>query len=106
MYLLYYGVIDFYIGFLAGVKALPLPGLAVSARSPAHAGRYLIGLIETFWSGYYSLSTGRRGVLHPGHCADFLPSGLLGRPEARRSEMATTTVAAPLTLARLGSSGS
>jgi branched-chain amino acid transport system permease protein len=35
MYLLYYGVIDFYIGFLAGVKAFTAPCSAASARCPA-----------------------------------------------------------------------
>jgi branched-chain amino acid transport system permease protein len=58
MYLLYYGVIDFYIGFLAGVKAFTAAVLGGIGSLPgAMLGGILIGLIETFWSGYFTSNT-------------------------------------------------
>ena len=56
MYLLYYGVIDFYIGFVAGVKAFTAAVLGGIGSLPgAMLGGMLIGLIETFWSAYFSI---------------------------------------------------
>jgi branched-chain amino acid transport system permease protein len=56
MYLLYYGVIDFYIGFVAGVKAFTAAVLGGIGSLPgAMLGGLLIGLIETFWSAYFSI---------------------------------------------------
>jgi branched-chain amino acid transport system permease protein len=76
MYLLYYGVIDFYIGFIAGVKAFTAAVLGGIGSLPgAMLGGILIGLIETFWSGYFLILA---VVLI------FLPSGLLGRPEVEK----------------------
>jgi branched-chain amino acid transport system permease protein len=86
MYLLYYGVIDFFIGFVAGVKAFTAAVLGGIGSLPgAMLGGLLIGLIETFWSAYF-----------PGEYKDvaafsilvlvliFLPSGILGRPEVEK----------------------
>src|SRR5476649_1002629 len=56
MYLLYYGVIDFFIGFIAGVKAFTAAVLGGIGSLPgAMLGGLLIGLIETFWSAYFSI---------------------------------------------------
>ena len=56
MFVLYYGVIDFYIGFLAGIKAFTAAVLGGIGSLPgAMLGGLLIGLIETFWAGYVSL---------------------------------------------------
>ena len=56
MFLLYYGVIDFYIGFLAGVKAFTAAVLGGIGSLPgAMLGGLLIGLIEAFWSGYFTV---------------------------------------------------
>ena len=56
MYLLYYGVVDFYIGFVAGVKAFTAAVLGGIGSLPgAMLGGLLIGLIETFWSAYFSI---------------------------------------------------
>jgi branched-chain amino acid transport system permease protein len=53
LYLLRYGVIDFYIGFLAGVKAFTAAVLGGIGSLPgAVLGGLMIGLIETFWSAY------------------------------------------------------
>ncbi|MBA3518148.1 MAG: branched-chain amino acid ABC transporter permease LivH [Rhizobiales bacterium] len=86
MYLLYYGVIDFYIGFLAGVKAFTAAVLGGIGSLPgAMLGGILIGLIETFWSGYFSLEykdVAAFSILVI--VLIFLPSGLLGRPEVEK----------------------
>lgn len=86
MYLLYYGVIDFYIGFLAGVKAFTAAVLGGIGSLPgAMLGGLLIGLIETFWSGYFTLEykdVAAFSILVI--VLIFLPSGLLGRPEVEK----------------------
>jgi branched-chain amino acid transport system permease protein len=86
MYLLYYGVIDFYIGFLAGVKAFTAAVLGGIGSLPgAMLGGILIGLIETFWSGYFSVEykdVAAFSIL--AIVLIFLPSGLLGRPEVEK----------------------
>lgn len=86
MYLLYYGVIDFYIGFLAGVKAFTAAVLGGIGSLPgAMLGGLLIGLIETFWSGYFSVEykdVAAFSIL--AIVLIFLPSGLLGRPAVEK----------------------
>ncbi|WP_062212006.1 branched-chain amino acid ABC transporter permease [Aureimonas sp. AU12] len=86
MYLLYYGVIDFYIGFLAGVKAFTAAVLGGIGSLPgAMLGGLTIGLIETFWSGYFSVEykdVAAFSIL--AITLIFLPSGLLGRPEVEK----------------------
>ena len=69
---LYYGVIDFFIGFLAGVKAFTAAVLGGIGSIPgAMLGGLVLGLIEAFWSGYFSIAVqGRGGVRHPGGGAD------------------------------------
>ena len=50
MFVMYYGVIDFYIGFLAGIKAFTAAVLGGIGSIPgAMLGGLLIGLIETFF---------------------------------------------------------
>jgi branched-chain amino acid transport system permease protein len=86
MYLLYYGVIDFYIGFVAGVKAFTAAVLGGIGSLPgAMLGGLLIGLIETFWSAYFSLEykdVAAFSVLIV--VLIFLPTGILGRPEVEK----------------------
>jgi branched-chain amino acid transport system permease protein len=86
MFLLYYGVIDFFIGFLAGIKAFTAAVLGGIGSLPgAMLGGLLIGLIETFWSGYFSVEY--KDVAAFSLLAIvliFLPSGLLGRPEVEK----------------------
>jgi branched-chain amino acid transport system permease protein len=83
MYLLYYGVIDFYIGFVAGVKAFTAAVLGGIGSLPgAMLGGLLIGLIETFWSAYFSIEykdVAAFSILII--VLIFLPTGILGRPE-------------------------
>jgi branched-chain amino acid transport system permease protein len=86
MFLLYYGVIDFYIGFLAGIKAFTAAVLGGIGSLPgAMLGGILIGLIETFWSGYFTVEykdVAAFSIL--AIVLIFLPSGLLGRPEVEK----------------------
>jgi len=86
MFLLLYGVIDFYIGFLAGVKAFTAAVLGGIGSLPgAMLGGLLIGLIEVFWSGYFSVEykdVAAFSIL--AIVLIFLPSGLLGRPEVEK----------------------
>ncbi len=86
MFTLYYGVIDFYIGFLAGIKAFTAAVLGGIGSLPgAMLGGLLIGLIETFWSAYFSLEykdVAAFSVL--AIVLIFLPSGLLGRPDVEK----------------------
>ncbi|WP_026379672.1 ABC transporter permease subunit [Afifella pfennigii] len=86
MFLLYYGVIDFYIGFLAGVKAFTAAVLGGIGSLPgAMLGGLAIGLIETFWSGYFSVEykdVAAFSIL--AITLIFLPSGLLGKPEVEK----------------------
>ena len=83
MFLLLYGVIDFYIGFLAGVKAFTAAVLGGIGSLPgAMLGGLLIGLIEVFWSGYFSVEykdVAAFSILVI--VLIFMPSGLLGKPE-------------------------
>ena len=86
MFLLYYGVIDFYIGFLAGVKAFTAAVLGGIGSLPgAMLGGVLIGLIETFWSGYFSVEykdVAAFSIL--AIVLIFMPEGLLGKPEVEK----------------------
>jgi branched-chain amino acid transport system permease protein len=86
MYLLYYGVIDFYIGFVAGVKAFTAAVLGGIGSLPgAMLGGLLIGLIEVLWSAYFSVEykdVAAFTILIL--VLIFLPSGILGRPEVEK----------------------
>jgi len=86
MHLLYYGVIDFYIGFVAGVKAFTAAVLGGIGSLPgAMLGGLLIGLIETFWSAYFSIEykdVAAFSILVI--VLIFLPTGILGRPEVEK----------------------
>jgi branched-chain amino acid transport system permease protein len=86
MFLLYYGVIDFFIGFLAGVKAFTAAVLGGIGSLPgAMLGGLLIGLIETFWSAYFTVQykdVAAFSILVL--VLIFMPTGILGRPEVEK----------------------
>ncbi len=86
LYLLRYGVIDFYIGFLAGVKAFTAAVLGGIGSLPgAVLGGLLIGLIETFWSAYFSVQykdVAAFSIL--ALVLILMPTGLLGRQEVEK----------------------
>jgi branched-chain amino acid transport system permease protein len=86
MVTLYYGVIDFFIGFLAGMKAFTAAVLGGIGSLPgAMLGGLLIGLIEAFWAGYFDAAykdVAVFGILIL--VLIFRPSGLLGRAEVEK----------------------
>jgi branched-chain amino acid transport system permease protein len=86
MVTLYYGVIDFYIGFIAGMKAFTAAVLGGIGSLPgAMLGGLLIGLIEAFWSGYFTI--GYKDVATFSILVMvliFRPTGLLGKPEVEK----------------------
>jgi len=86
MFALYYGVVDFFIGFLAGLKAFTAAVLGGIGSLPgAMLGGILIGLIEALWSGYFSVEykdVAAFSILVL--VLIFRPTGLLGRPEIEK----------------------
>ncbi|HYC05474.1 MAG TPA: branched-chain amino acid ABC transporter permease LivH [Azospirillaceae bacterium] len=83
---MYYGVIDFYIGFLAGMKAFTAAVLGGIGSLPgAMLGGLLIGLIEALFSGY--VSSAYKDVAAFSILILVLvlrPTGLLGRPDIEK----------------------
>ena len=86
MYLIQYGVVSYQDGFIPGVKAFTAAVLGGIGSLPgAVLGGLLIGLIETFFSGYFSLAykdVAAFSVL--AITLIFLPQGILGRPEVEK----------------------
>ncbi|MEO1223935.1 MAG: branched-chain amino acid ABC transporter permease LivH [Pseudomonadota bacterium] len=86
VYLMRYGVIDFFEGFLVGIKAFTAAVLGGIGSLPgAMLGGLLIGMIEALWSGYFSVQykdVAVFGVLVL--VLIFRPSGLLGKPEIEK----------------------
>jgi branched-chain amino acid transport system permease protein len=86
MFLLNYGVIDFYIGFNAGIKAFTAAVLGGIGSVPgAMLGGLLIGLIEAFWSAYFSVEykdVAAFSILIL--VLIFRPTGLLGKPDVEK----------------------
>ncbi len=86
MYLMYYGVVNFNDGFVPGVKAFTAAVLGGIGSLPgAVLGGLLIGLIETFWSAYFSIEykdVAAFSIL--AITLVFMPQGLLGRPEVEK----------------------
>ncbi len=86
MFLLYYGVIDFFIGFVAGIKAFTAAVLGGIGSLPgAMLGGLIIGLIEVFWGAYFTAQykdVAAFSIL--AIVLIFMPSGLLGRPEVEK----------------------
>ncbi|OHC82298.1 MAG: branched-chain amino acid ABC transporter permease LivH [Rhodospirillales bacterium RIFCSPLOWO2_12_FULL_67_15] len=86
IFLLYYGVVDFFIGFNAGIKAFTAAVLGGIGSLPgAMLGGLLIGLIEAFWSAYFSVEykdVAAFTVLVM--VLIFRPTGLLGKPDIEK----------------------
>jgi len=86
LFLLYYGVIDFFIGFVAGVKAFTAAVLGGIGSLPgAVLGGLAIGLIETFWSAYFSVQykdVASFSILVL--VLIFMPTGILGRADVEK----------------------
>ena len=81
-----YGVIDFFIGFLVGLKAFTAAVLGGIGSLPgARLGGVLIGLVEAFWAAYFSAEykdVAAFSILVL--VLIFRPTGLLGRPEVEK----------------------
>ena len=86
MFVLYYGVIDFFIGFLTGIKAFTAAVLGGIGSIPgAVIGGLLIGLIETFWSAYFTIENKDvAGFSILVIELIFRPYGILGKPEVEK----------------------
>jgi branched-chain amino acid transport system permease protein len=86
LYMMYYGVVNFADGFTPGVKAFTAAVLGGIGSLPgAVIGGLLIGLIEVFWSAYFS--SDYKDVAAFSILAItliFMPSGILGRPEVEK----------------------
>lgn len=86
MFLTYYGVVVFSDGFTPGVKAFTAAVLGGIGSLPgAVLGGLLIGLIETFWSAYFSIDykdVAAFSIL--AIVLIFMPQGLLGKPEVEK----------------------
>ncbi len=86
MVTLYWSVNDFYIGFVAGIKAFTAAVLGGIGSLPgAMLGGVLIGLIEAMWSAYFTVEykdVAAFGILVL--VLIFRPTGLLGRPEVEK----------------------
>jgi branched-chain amino acid transport system permease protein len=86
MYLMYYGTVSFSDGFVPGIKAFTAAVLGGIGSLPgAVLGGLLIGLIETFWSAYFSIDykdVAAFSIL--AIVMIFLPQGILGRPDVEK----------------------
>ncbi len=86
MVTLYYGVIDFFMGFIAGLKAFTAAVLGGIGSLPgAMLGGMLLGMVEAFWAGYFSVEykdVAAFGILVL--VLIFMPTGLLGRPDIEK----------------------
>lgn len=86
LFMIYYGVVHFNDGFIPGVKAFTAAVLGGIGSLPgAVLGGLLIGLVEAFWSAYFStdykdVATFSILVI----TLVFMPSGLLGRPDVEK----------------------
>ena len=86
MYLVRYGVIDFFEGFIVGIKAFTSAVLGGIGSLPgAMLGGMAIGLIEAYWSAYFSVEYKDVAVFSVLVLVlIFRPSGLLGKPEIEK----------------------
>ncbi|MFQ6022484.1 MAG: branched-chain amino acid ABC transporter permease LivH [Acidiferrobacterales bacterium] len=86
MFLINYGVIDFFIGFLAGIKAFTAAVLGGIGSLPgAMLGGLLIGLIEAFWSAYFTVEYKDVAAYSVLVLVLILrPTGLLGKPDIEK----------------------
>ncbi|KAF0120533.1 MAG: branched-chain amino acid transport system permease protein [Xanthobacteraceae bacterium] len=86
LYLVYYGVVNFSDGFTPGVKAFTAAVLGGIGSLPgAVLGGLLIGLIEVFWSAYFSVEykdVAAFSIL--AIVLIFMPQGILGRPDVEK----------------------
>ncbi len=84
--LMHYGVVSFTDGFIPGLKAFTAAVLGGIGSLPgAFLGGLIIGLIETYWSAYFSIEykdVAAFSILIL--VLIFMPNGLLGRKEVEK----------------------
>jgi len=83
---IYYGVVDFFIGFVAGVKAFTAAVLGgIGSITGAFIGGIILGLVEAFWSSYISFSYKDVAAFTLLVLVLIIrPSGIFGRPEVEK----------------------
>jgi len=86
MVTLYYGVVDFFMGFMAGMKAFAAAVLGGIGSLPgAMIGGVLIGMIESFWGGYVNAEYKDVAVFATLMLVLLIrPNGLFGKPEIEK----------------------
>ena len=86
MVTMYYGVVDFFMGFMAGMKAFAAAVLGGIGSLPgAMIGGIMIGLIESFWGGYVNAEYKDVAVFGVLMLVLIIrPNGLFGRPEIEK----------------------
>ncbi|MBU2581529.1 MAG: branched-chain amino acid ABC transporter permease LivH [Alphaproteobacteria bacterium] len=86
LFMVQYGVVSFSDGFVPGIKAFTAAVLGGIGSLPgAVIGGLLIGLIEVFWSAYFSIDykdVAAFSIL--AITLIFMPSGLLGKPDVEK----------------------
>ncbi len=86
MVVVYYGVINFYIGFLAGLKAFTAAVLGGIGSLPgAMLGGFILGVVEVMWAAYFTAEykdVAAYSILIL--VLVFRPSGLMGTPEVEK----------------------
>jgi len=86
MHILRYGTIDFFEGFVVGIKAFTAAVLGGIGSLPgAMLGGLMLGLIEVLWSGYVNVEykdVAAFSIL--AIILIFRPQGLLGKPEVEK----------------------
>ncbi len=86
LFMVQYGVVNFADGFVPGIKAFTAAVLGGIGSLPgAVIGGLLIGLIEVFWSAYFSIDykdVAAFSIL--AITLIFMPSGILGKPDVEK----------------------
>jgi branched-chain amino acid transport system permease protein len=86
LYCFMFRIVTFYMGFIPGIKAFTAAVLGGIGSLPgAVLGGLLIGLIEVFWSAYFTIEykdVAAFSILVL--VLIFRPTGLLGRPEVEK----------------------